>query len=177
MQREIPEVEHVFAINGTDGVRNGFAGLLFKPWDSASAPEAGAGGARPKFLAVRPAQIMAFSPPALPGSTGGAPMQFVIRSTGDFATLAKVGLKMQDAARKSGLFLFTDLDLKFDTPQYLFKIDADKANRLGVNMQDVGSALETILGGNYVNRFNLYGRSYEVIPQAPREFRLGPRTG
>ena len=129
---------------------------------------------RPKFLAVPQAQVQAFSPPALPGSTGGAPMQFVIRTTGDYATLADVALKMQQAARESGLFLFTDVDLKFDTPQYEFKVDADKANRIGVNMHDVGTALSTMLGGNYVNLFNLYGRSYEVIPQAPREFRLIP---
>ena len=101
-------------------------------------------------------------------------MQFVIRTTGDYVTLADVALKMQQAARESGLFLFTDVDLKFDTPQYEFKIDADKANRIGVNMSDIGTALATMLGGNYVNLFNLYGRSYQVIPQAPREFRLAP---
>ena len=38
-------------------------------------------------------------------------------------------------------------------------------------MQEIGGALATMLGGNYVNRFNLYGRSYQVIPQAPRDFR------
>ena len=118
--------------------------------------------------------MQAFSPPALPGSTGGAPLQFVIRTTGDYATLADVALKMQQAARESGLFLFTDVDLKFDTPQYEFKVDADKANRIGVNMADVGTALATMLGGNYVNLFSLYGRSYQVIPQAPREFRFDP---
>ena len=101
-------------------------------------------------------------------------MQFVIRTTGEFETLAKVAGDMQAAAAQSGLFLFTDVDLKFDTPQYTFKVDFDKANRLGVNMQDIGTALSTFLGGNYVNRFDLYGRSYEVIPQAPREFRLTP---
>ena len=41
-------------------------------------------------------------------------------------------------------------------------------------MQDIGSSLATLLGGNYVNRFNLNGRSYQVIPQVPREFRLTP---
>jgi multidrug efflux pump len=41
-------------------------------------------------------------------------------------------------------------------------------------MADVGAALATMLGGNYVNLFNLEGRSYQVIPQAPREFRLTP---
>ena len=82
--------------------------------------------------------------------------------------------KLEDAARKSGMFIFTDSDLKFDTPQFEMKIDAAKANRLGISMQDVGSTLATLLGGNYVNRFNLYGRSYEVIPQVPRDFRLTP---
>ena len=128
----------------------------------------------PRFLKVPQAQVQAFSPPALPGSTGGAPLQFVIRTTGDYETLADVALKMQQAARESGLFLFTDVDLKFDTPQFVFKIDADKANRIGINMADVGTALATMLGGNYVNLFSLYGRSYQVIPQAPREFRLTP---
>jgi multidrug efflux pump len=52
------------------------------------------------------------------------------------------------------------------------KIDHDKANRLGITMQDIGASLATLLGGNYVNRFNLYGRSYQVIPQVPRDFRL-----
>jgi multidrug efflux pump len=118
--------------------------------------------------------VIGFSPPALPGSTGGPPMQFVLRSIGDYKDIADVMEKIQDAARKSGLFIFTDSDLKFDTPQIEFKIDADKANRLGISMQDVGSTLATLLGGNYVNRFNLYGRSYEVIPQVPREYRLTP---
>ena len=101
--------------------------------------------------------MLAFSPPSLPGSTGGPPMQFVIRTTGDYQTLAGVALKMQQAARESGLFLFTDGDLKFDTPEYVVTIDADKANRIGVSMQDVGAALATMLGGNYVNLFNLAG--------------------
>ena len=173
--RAIPEVSHVFIINGLNGVRSGFAGLLLKPWDQrARSQKEVLQALNPKFASVPSAQILAFSPPALPGSTGGPPMQFVMRTTGDFETLAKVAGEMQAAAAKSGLFLFTDVDLKFDTPQYTLKVDFDKANRLGVNMQDIGTALSTYLGGNYVNRFDLYGRSYEVIPQAPREFRLTP---
>ncbi len=173
--KDVPEFDHLFVINGFPSVRGGFAGVLLKPWDQrARSQKQVLTDLGPKFQSVPTAQIQAFSPPALPGSTGGAPMQFIIRTTGDYATLADVALKMQQAARESGLFLFTDVDLKFDTPQYEFKIDADKANRIGVNMSDIGTALATMLGGNYVNLFNLYGRSYEVIPQAPREFRLEP---
>jgi multidrug efflux pump subunit AcrB len=172
---QIPEFAHLFVINGFAGVRQAFTGILFKPWDQrARSTKQLLQIMQPLMQQIPGAQFLAFSPPALPGSTGGPPMQFVIRSTGDFETLATVTAEMQKAARESGLFLFTDSDLKFDTPQYQFKIDFDKANRIGVNMQDIGTALSTILGGNYVNRFNLYGRSYEVIPQAPREYRMSP---
>jgi len=173
--RDLPEFDHLFVINGFPNVRTAFAGVLLKPWDERERNQKQVlAELGPKFLAVPTAQVQAFSPPALPGSTGGAPMQFVIRTTGDYATLAQVALDMQKAARESGLFLFTDVDLKFDTPEYEIKVDADKANRIGVNMADVGTALATMLGGNYVNLFSLYGRSYQVIPQAPREFRLTP---
>jgi len=173
--RTVPELAHFFLINGFPSVRSGFAGLLLQPWDQRTRNQKQVLAALgPKFLAVPSAQVIAFSPPALPGSTGGPPMQFVIRTTGDYTTLADVALKMQQAARESGLFLFTDIDLKFDTPQYVLHIDADKANRIGVTMQDVGTALSTLLSGNYTNLFSLQGRSYEVIPQAPREFRLTP---
>ena len=173
--KDVPEMAHNFTINGSAGVRQAFAGLLLKPWDERTRTQKQVlGEMSPRFLKVPQAQVQAFSPPALPGSTGGAPLQFVIRTTGDYETLADVALKMQQAARESGLFLFTDVDLKFDTPQFVFKIDADKANRIGINMADAGAALATMLGGNYVNLFSLYGRSYQVIPQAPREFRLTP---
>jgi hydrophobe/amphiphile efflux-1 (HAE1) family protein len=172
---DVPEIAHSFMINGSGGVRQAFAGLILKNWDDRQRTQKQVlASLNPRFLKVPQAQVQAFSPPALPGSTGGPPLQFVIRTTGDYVTLAGVAEKMQQAARESGLFLFTDLDLKFDTPQFVFKIDADKANSMGINMAEVGNALATMLGGNYVNLFNLYGRSYQVIPQAPREFRLTP---
>ena len=170
---KIPENEHVFAINGSGGVRQAFAGLILKTWDERTRTQKQVlQDLQSKLTLIPGAQAFAFAPPALPGSAGGPPVQFVIRTTGDYQQLAGVLAEMQQAAQKSGLFIFTDSDLKFDTPQIEMKIDSAKANRLGVSMQDVGSSLATFLGGNYVNRFSLYGRSYQVIPQAPREFRI-----
>ncbi len=169
----VDEKSHVFVINGSPGVNTAMAGLLLKPWDERKRSQAQImQGLQAKLADQTGAQIFAFSLPALPGSTGGPPVQFVIRTAGDYRTLAGVLDKLQAEARKSGLFLFTDGDLKFDTPQFEVKIDAAKANNLGVTMQDIGATLATFLGGNYVNRFNLDGRSYQVIPQAPRDFRL-----
>ena len=171
----IPEKDHVFAINGSGGVNQGFAGLILKPWDDRKRNQKDIiGELSGKLATLHGAQAFAFSPPPLPGSTGGPPLQFVVRTTGDYKQLADVIAQLQAEAAKSGLFIFTDTDLRFDTPQIEMKIDSTKANRLGINMQDVGSSLATLLGGNYVNRFNLFGRSYEVIPQVPREFRNTP---
>lgn len=169
----IGEKAHVFNINGSGGVHQAFLGIILKPWDQRTGSHKQVlAKLQPLLAETTGGQALAFAPPALPGSTGGPPMQFVIRTTGDYQTLAGVLAQMQKAAQESGLFIFTDSDLKFDTPQIEFKIDAAKANRLGIKMADIGSSLATMLGGNYVNRFSLYGRSYEVIPQVPRDFRL-----
>ena len=83
-------------------------------------------------------------------------------------------VKLKDAARKSGLFIVSDSDLDFNQPVVRVKVDRSKASDLGLTMQSIGNTLATMLGGNYVNRFNLEGRSYQVIPQVPRESRLIP---
>ncbi|VFU08233.1 efflux RND transporter permease subunit [Methylocella tundrae] len=172
---QIPEKDHLFLINGSAGVHQGLGGLILKPWEQRKRSQKEILTAlQPKLSAVTGAQVIAFSPPALPGSTGGPPIQFVVRSIGDYKQIAEVMAKIEAAARESGLFIFTDSDLKFDLPQIEFKIDADKANRLGLNMQEIGSSLATLLGGNYVNQFSMNGRSYHVIAQAPRDFRLTP---
>jgi hydrophobe/amphiphile efflux-1 (HAE1) family protein len=169
----VPEKDHVFAINGMGDVHQGFAGVLLKPWDERTRNhKAVLQDLQPKIAGIAPALALVFSPPALPGSTGGPPVQFVITTTRDFRQLADVLADVEKSARESGMFIFSDSDLRFETPQIEFKIDHDKANRLGISMADIGNSLATLLGGNYVNLFNLYGRSYQVIPQVPREFRL-----
>jgi len=173
---KMPEKEHVFAINGMGGdVHQAFAGILFKPWEERNRTQAQIlQELQPKVNGIAGAQILTFGNPSLPGSTGGPPIQFVITTTSDYEQLSQVLQKVQEAAMQSGLFIFADSDLKFDTPQIEVKIDHAKANSLGITMQDIGASLATLLGGNYVNRFNLYGRSYQVIPQVPRDFRLQP---
>ncbi len=169
----VPEQEHVFAINGMGDVHQGFAGILLKPWGERSRNhQAVLQELQPKIAGIAPALALSFSPPSLPGSVGGPPVQFVITTTRDFRELADVLADVEKAARESGMFIFSNSDLRFETPQIEFHIEHDKANRLGITMADIGNSLATLLGGNYVNLFDLYGRSYQVIPQVPREFRL-----
>ncbi|MGE0384369.1 MAG: efflux RND transporter permease subunit [Gammaproteobacteria bacterium] len=112
----------------------------------------------------------------VPGAAGGPPVQFVLRTTADNRVLYETAQAVVQAARDSGRFLFVDSDLRFDLPRVRVAIDHAKANQLGISMADIGQTLATMLGGNYLNRFALAGRSYEVIPQAPRGFRLDPES-
>ena len=72
----------------------------------------------------------------------------------------------------SGLFIYADSDLKFDQPQAEVVFDRDKLRSQGVDLSQAGQDLSTLLGGNYVNRFSIQGRSYKVIPQVKRAERL-----
>lgn len=141
------------------------AGMLLKPWDER----------KRSSIALKPlvqaelsknegTNAFAFSLPPLPGGSGGLPVQMVINSTLGFQSIYEQMSKLKNAARKSGLFMVSDSDLEFNQPVVRMRVDRSKANGLGITMQNIGSAVATLLGGNYVNRFNLEGRSYQVIP-------------
>lgn len=73
------------------------------------------------------------------------------------------------------MFLFPpQIDLKYDQPQAQVVLDRDKIGSLGLDLNQVGQDMAAALGGNYVNRFNIAGRSYKVIPQIERSQRLNP---
>ncbi|GAB7215391.1 efflux RND transporter permease subunit [Dickeya oryzae] len=112
--------------------------------------------------------------PPLPGSSGGLPVQMVLRSPDDFKTLYETGEKIKAAAYASGLFLYVQNDLSFDSPQAHITIDNVRASEMGVTMQSIADTLAVLVGENYVNRFNFHDRSYDVIPQVRGSERMTP---
>jgi hydrophobe/amphiphile efflux-1 (HAE1) family protein len=171
--RSIDGVDHALAINGNPTSTQALAITLLKPWGDRDKGQAEIlTELRGKVGDVTGARVFLFPQPSLPGSTGGAPIQFVITSFAEYSELVAILDELQRRAEESGLFLFTDTDLKYDTPQVKVAIDADKANQIGLDMEDIGDTLAILLSGNYTNFFSLYGQSYEVIPQVPRDFRL-----
>ena len=170
-----PETDLRFIINGTNGPANGIAGMILKPWDERKRSSL---TLKPLVQAelskVEGVNAFAFNLPPLPGGPGGLPIQMVINTTSGFQVVFEQMEKLKKAARESGLFIVADSDLQFNQPVVRVMIDRSKANDLGINMQALGNTLSTLLGGNYVNRFNLEGRSYQVIPQVPRGLRLTP---
>jgi multidrug efflux pump len=169
----IPEIAHLFQVEGFNGLNSGFAGLVLKPWDERTRttkvllPEI-----QNKLGEITGARAVAFQPAPLPGTGHGLPVQFVIGTTESFERLNLVSQTFMDKARSGGLFMFVDTDLKIDKPQTVVEFDRDKAVQLGLTMSDVGGSLATMLGGGYVNYFSLSGRSYKVIPQVAQIDRL-----
>ncbi len=172
--RGFPEARDTFLINGMGGVSQGFGGVVLKEWDQRGRTAMELAPAMQLALDEVPGvKGSVFPPPSLPG-VDGPPVQFVISSTADYRQLNGLQEEIMRRARESGLFIFIDGDLKFESPLTKVEIDRDKAAAYGVSMQQIGDALATMTGGNYVNLVNLQGRSYQVIPQVPREHRLDP---
>ncbi|MVT54099.1 MMPL family transporter [Bradyrhizobium yuanmingense] len=175
--QKFPETDLRFVVNGTSGAQGGMAGMLLKPWDERKRSSLALRSLVQAELSKNEGiNAFAFSLPPLPGGSGGLPVQMVINSTQGFQSIYEQMSKLKDAARQSGLFMVSDSDLEFNQPVVRIRVDRSKANGLGITMQNIGSALATLLGGNFVNRFNLEGRSYQVIPQVPREHRLTPES-
>jgi multidrug efflux pump len=168
--KTIPEVNSSWQVNRPNSV---FGGLNLVLWEERERtqqdilPEV-----QEKFSRISGLEIFTFGEPALPGSEGGLPVQFVISSTADYREVNQVAEQVLARARESGLFIFVNKDLRFSRPELGVAIDRDKAARLGVSMQVIGETLQVMLGEAEVNRFTLEGRSYKVIPQAEQGFRL-----
>lgn len=173
----LPETSTTWIINGTDGPAASFGGTTLSTWAerTRSADELQQ-ELQAKVGAVEGTSIFVFQNPALPGSTGGLPVQMVLRSAQDYATIYQTMENIKQKARESGLFVVVDSDLDFNNPMLKIEVDRAKANSLGIRMQDIGEALATLVGENYVNRFSMLGRAYDVIPQSIKSQRLTPQA-
>ena len=167
----VPERDHVFQITSPSF---GFGGMLVKPWEERDRsifeimPEVSA-----RLQGITGIMHPAFLPAPLP-SAGQLPVEFVVAGTQNHDELLRLAKDILAEGMKSGQFMFADTDVKFDQAKAEVVIDRDKAAAIGVSLQDVGADLGAALGGAYVNRFNIEGRSYKVIPQIERAGRLNP---
>ncbi len=168
----VPETDFTFQINNT---QMGFSGMVTKPWGERERTTAEIlPDLQQRLGEIAGVRIMPITPPALPGG-GQFPVEFVIASTADSKEIYQQALKLQKIFTESGMFAFPPmLDVKVDQPEYRLEIDREKVADLGLDMATVTRDLGTLLGGGWVNRFNMDGLSYKVIPQVKRSERLTP---
>ncbi|HBG20850.1 MAG TPA: multidrug efflux protein [Desulfobulbaceae bacterium] len=168
----VPETEFTFQITLPN---SGFGGMVVKPWDERERTiQQIMPGVQQMLQDVTGIQVFPVLPPALPGG-GDFPVEFVIASTAGAEQILDFVKQLQVKAMQSGMFAFPPMiDVKIDQPQSEFVVDRDKVADLGLNLQQVGADVGSMAGGNFVNRFDIAGRSYKVIPQIQRVDRLNP---
>ena len=169
---EIPETNFTFQISFPAG---GFWGDGLKPWDQRTRTAAEVlPEVQQRLSAVPGVQTFAILPAALPGG-GNFPVELVLASTAEPTEILAFAEQLQQKAAQSGLFAFPPLiDLKVDQPETEIEVDRDRVAELGLDLATVGRDLSAAVGGNFVNRFSVAGRSYKVIPQLTRLERLNP---
>jgi multidrug efflux pump len=167
-----PDTDFVFQITSAN---TAIAGLVAKPWGQRKRPiSAILANLQPKVSAIPGIQLQLVQPPSLPGG-GTFPIEIVLTSTADPQEIVSFARQLADKAMATKRFYFPPLiDMKYDAPQAEVVLDRDKVAALGLNLQQVGDDLSAAMGGNYINWFNISGRSYKVISQVKREDRLNP---
>ena len=166
---EVPGYDETFMLVGMGSSNAVFGGFKMKPWSERDIsqfdimPELQASVAEITGL-----KTALFPIPSLPGSSGGLPFQFVLTSGSDFAQLDKIADELVGVAMQSGKFTFLQKSINIDKPVTRVKVDRERVADLGLSMQDIGQELGSMLGGGFISRFNMEGRSYKIIPQVER---------
>ncbi|WP_027179406.1 efflux RND transporter permease subunit [Maridesulfovibrio bastinii] len=181
-----PGVKDYMTLGGFNILSQGYSSytttmfVMLDPWDKRTDPSLSLAAiisdTQKKFREIQEANIVNFSPPPISGigSTGGIQFELQDRSGGTVDDLQQAASDyMKKAAARPELSnVFTTFSA--NVPQLFFDVDRDKVRKLGIPLNDIFSALQTFLGGLYINDFNKYGRTYRVMAQADSEFRESP---
>jgi hydrophobe/amphiphile efflux-1 (HAE1) family protein len=184
--RQIKGISSWFVIGGTDfatqtqgsNVATIIVDLL--PWDERKTPDlqlnAILGRAQAGFAKVPEAFTFAFGLPPILGLsiTGGFQFMLEDRAGGDLTQLSQVADSLVDDARKQPEIGNIISTFRASVPGYAVNMDIDKLQTLGVPVSDAYNALQTFLGGLYINDFNRFSHTWQVLVQAEQEFRAQP---
>lgn len=165
---KLPESQYMWALV-TSG--NGFGGIITKDFRERERTTAQMQGQVFQIVSGIPG-IEAFPIllPPLPGA-GQYDVELIVKSDQPPEQLAGLAAEIAARGRESGRFMFVQTDLKLDLPQARVTVDREKVADLGMDLAAVSQELGVLLGGGYVNRFNYFNRSYQVIPQLAEEDR------
>lgn len=180
-----PAVTDIITVSGISllggpGSNNGLGVIVLKDWEDRTAPELGLQQVIPRLMgqmfAMPDAQIFVFNPPPIPGLGTSSGFEFRLldsegRAPADLAQVMN-GLIYEANQRPELTSVFSTF--RANVPQYFLEIDRDKAKAQGVALSDVFVTLQAQLGSLYINDFNQFGRTYQVVIQAETEFRKDP---
>ena len=120
---------------------------------------------QPKFAALPGVNVFTITPPSLGQGFRERPVNFVIQTSDSYQNLNAVTRQMLDEIAKNPGFVSTDIDLRLNKPELRIEVERDKAADLGVSVEVVAKAIETLLGGRNVTRYKRDGEQYDVVVQ------------
>lgn len=184
--RDEAGIDDFFALGGFNLITAAYSSYtstlfaILDPWDARKDPSLHVNAilqkVQKKLMGIQEARIICFNPPPINGigSTGGLQFELQDKSGGTVEELAQAaGDYIAELNKRPELMnIFTTFSA--NVPQLYVDIDRDKVRKLGIPLNEVFSALQTFLGGYYINDFNKYGRTYRVMAQADSEFRTTP---
>jgi len=183
---QIPGVDQYFVLGGLDiatGTSNSNVATIIatlKPWDQRKSDDTQLAAilahAQRGFATVPEAFTFAFGLPPILGlsNTGGFQFMLEDRAGGDVAGLARAAEVLTAAAAKRPELAGVISTFRPSVPTYAIHMNTDKLQTLGVPITDAYNTLQTFLGGLYVNDFNQFGHTWQVLLQAEASYRQQP---
>ncbi|MEO7392203.1 MAG: efflux RND transporter permease subunit [Ramlibacter sp.] len=175
--QQYPEFDRIFANVGNPTVSQASVVYRTVDWEKRKrttlelAREMG-----PKFNALPGVNAFPITPPSLGQGFRDRPVNFVIQTSDSYENLNRVTRAMLDEIAKNPGIVSPDVDLRLNKPELRIEVDRDKAADLGVSVQVIAKALETMLGGRQVTRYKRDAEQYDVIVQTEARGRSTPEN-
>ena len=177
MLTDTDEVQFAMSISGVPSTNQSLNVVTLKDWKDRSRNQAQVlAELNAKAKGIPEVSVSGFAFPEIETGEQGPPIGFVISTSKGYEDLANVAGKFLEAMQKSGKFVYSSLDLKFDTAQMHIKIDREKAGTYGITMKQISATLGSFLSAATVERVDIDGRAYKIISQVKRDNRLSPQS-
>ena len=174
---EMPEVSFGMSIAGAPSSNASLNIVTLKDWKERSRKQAAImNELNAKAKSIPEVSVSAFNFPEIDTGEQGPPVSIVLKTAQDYNALANIAEKFLQAMKASGKFVYTNLDLKYDTAQMTISVDKEKAGTYGISMQQISNTLGSFLSGATITRVDIDGRAYKVISQVKRDDRLSPES-
>ncbi|MES2938061.1 MAG: efflux RND transporter permease subunit [Pseudomonadota bacterium] len=177
MGQQYKEFDRIFANIGNPTVSQGSVVYRAVDWEDRKrstldiARELG-----PKFNSLPGVNAFAVTPPSLGQGFRERPLNFVIQTSDSYENLNRVARQLLDEIAKNPGIQGVDMDLRLNKPELRIEVDREKAADLGVGVDVVARALETMLGGRQVTRYKRDAEQYDVIVQTTASGRSTPEA-
>ncbi|MCK9140914.1 efflux RND transporter permease subunit [Haemophilus influenzae] len=174
---ETPEVSFGMSIAGAPNSNGSLNIITLKDWkDRTRKQSVVMNELNAKAKSIPEVSVSAFNFPEIDTGEQGPPVSIVLKTAQDYKSLAKTAEKFLNAMKASGKFIYSNLNLTYDTAQMTISVDKEKAGTYGITMQQISNTLGSFLSGATVTRVDVDGRAYKIISQVKRDDRLSPES-